>query len=121
MYYLLEDNRIIEWNGDCIIKDTPKKINGVYKMKKCIIFKSKTIKDGFVKKQSENVYDLIEMGDVYLYQNKYMIIPELSLINDDVLLKIFKARAEKPENIKCIYKPDAQGNYIKVWEVKENE
>ncbi len=123
MFYLLEDNRIIEWNGDYIIKDTPKNINGVYKMKKCIIFKSETIKDGFVKKQSENVCDLIEVGDL-VAQKKifgYEEIYNISLVcgKDDKLIKCFYCTMFE-DNVFAIYKPNSHGDYIKVWEKKDD-
>ena len=117
MFYLLEDNRIIEWNGDCIIKEVPKNINGVYKMKKCIIFKSETIKDVFVKKQSGNVFDLIDWNNDLVrltFKDGKSLIVYCNINKSE-----FNDGFYDVEWISAIYKPDKKGNYIKVWERKK--
>ena len=128
MYYLLENGKIIDsrisytanfpyWE----IKDN------------CLFAKSKNDKlvrpynKNKIKKQSENVYDLIEK-DKDLIKYKYSI--------DEIKFEIVTSLCESPDGIKTgslltkysnriipffkvlsIYKPDANGNYIKVWEV----
>lgn len=116
MLYLLEDNRIIdsektkyfdlytrfgfllEIDGETIIKNI-----------------------GKIKKQSENVFDLIEVGDLlkhnqYRGEEKFEKVLKLTIwlgvrgfeTNDFYLIDDF--------NIIAIYKPNSNGDYIKVWE-----
>ena len=123
MFYLLENNRIIDSNT-LFTKNIP-----LWEVKDNLLFaKSKNgklikpYKYNAIKNQSENVFDLIEMGDCYLYQNQNMFRPEILLINDKVMFSIFGSRAIKqPQHIYAIYKPDDKGNYIKVWEREEED
>lgn len=126
MYYLLENNRIIR--DEEIIKEIKKTFSGDLNIEikknelqftyindrgiKYIVLEPRKFK-----KQSENVYDLIEFGD--LIESDFDIRRVVGLQSDSVVVKhdcciYFK-------NILAIYKLDAQGNYIKVWEVKEDE
>ena len=117
MYYLLENNRIIDseisyttnfpyWE----IKDN------------CLFAKSKNDKlvrpcnENKIKKQSENVYDLIEFGD--LVQTNYGSLRDVRGIQSDSVVIQYDCCIYF-ENIIAIYKLDANGNYIKVWEKKD--
>ena len=109
MYYLLEDNIIIDSE-----KLSVKVIE--YQGKQYLSRDSKNIYSlGTIKKQSENVYDLIEVGD--LVGSDFDISRVVGLQSDSVVVKhdccIYF------ENITTIYKPDAKGNYIKAWEKKD--
>ncbi len=140
MYYLLTDNRIIDSNNKEDI-ELLRRNRRIIENEKIVYYSGNFLKnkqcmncshwncikcqyakkcDEEVKKQSENVFDLIEMGDCYLYQNKNMFRPDMVLINDKVMFSIFGSRAIKtPEYILAIYKPNEKGDYIKVWEKKD--
>lgn len=62
---------------------------------------------GKIKKQSENVYDLID-------REKDLVEIEGQII----MAKHISGDISKMSGISAIYKPDANGNYIKVWEKK---
>lgn len=110
MYYLLEDNRII---------DTSKALHNVDEI---IIEENENEKYlylvgwlgkhfcGKIKKQSENVYDLIENEDLIKirFGDSFNIL-EACHIGGGV---------NGMTNITTIYKPDSNGNYIKAWEKK---
>lgn len=114
MYYLTESNSII---SDKQIKN----IKGA-----CLV--STTIYDNEfqvldrIKKQSENVFDLIEVGDLIRYNDEFLgtfPLREVYLHNGELQLL-------DEINIKCleitkIYKPNSKGDYIKVWESDSNE
>lgn len=100
MYYLLEDNSIVDSN---------EYFKYAYAHKDGITYYNVTIK-----KQSENVFDLIDWNN--------------DLVRVDDAIKHCKyfhrdLREEYIENkwFNAIYKPDEKGNYIKVWEVKEED
>lgn len=133
MYYLLEDNRII----DSRISYTT---NFPYWETKdnCLFAKSKNDKlvrpcnENKIKKQSKNVFDLLENGDLIKYQfinAYYELVSTIELVcKIDIVFKqkeyigvLGKEVDKNKDTILAIYKPDAKGNYIKVWEVKENE
>lgn len=147
MYYLLEDNRIIDstnekdisrlkWNYNCEVHNGKiyfYKPRNNYNCKEacgekgsfCVgckdAFKAKFNK---IKKQSENVFDLIEKGDlitekrVWCNEEVYVIANVCS--KEDKLIHCFHFTLFE-HNVFAIYKPDSEGNYIKVWEKKENE
>ena len=123
MFYLLDDNRIIDseisyttnfpyWE----IKDN------------CLFAKSKNDKlvrpcnENKIKKQSENVFDLIEKGDL-VKEKRIWCSEEVDVIanvcsKDDELIHCFHSTLCE-SNVYAIYKPNANGDYIKVWERKE--
>ena len=119
MYYLLENGKII----DSTISYT---VNFPYWEIKdnCLFAKSKNDKlvrpcnENQIKKQSENVYDLIEFGD--LIQTNYGSLRNVRILQSDSVV-IDHDCCIYFENIIAIYKPDEKGNYIKVWEVKKDE
>ena len=127
MFYLLENNRKIQnnriidsnkYDNDSLVFYESLAGNLLYEVIPSSI--RTEIRLGLIKKQSENVFDLVEMGDCYLYQNKNMLRPDILLINDKVMLSIFGNRALlRPNEILAIYKPNANGDYIKVWGRKE--
>lgn len=130
MYYLLNNNLIINKN-DKRIK------NLTYSIDKTQTFvylecDSKTPEAIFncaeyyyairhlVVKQSKNVFDLIEVGDLvkHLYDletNTYTIT-QIMLIENG-LLKIDNIFYIDRNDVIAIYKPNLKGDYIKVWEV----
>lgn len=99
MFYLLENNRIID--SDEYFKYAYAYKNGI------------TYYNIAIKKQSENVFDLIENGDlIKIKMCDTFNILEVCRINGGV---------NGMKHIIAIYKPDSKGNFIKVWEVKEDE
>lgn len=75
----------------------------------------------FMLKKSENVFDLIEVGDLVKVEDGTFIV---SMKNDRVfVIKINEGqKVRRLTSIKAIYKPNKNGDYIKVWErVNENE
>lgn len=132
MYYLLEDNRIVDSKDfeELVIKN-----NDIEKAKK--IIKQNNVKKycyciypSKIKKQSKNVYDLIEIGDLIKYQfinGYYELVSTVELVTEiNIVFKqkeyigVLGKDIEKNKDILAIYKPDEKGNYIKVWE-KKNE
>ena len=131
MYYLLENNKIIDsrisytanfpyWE----IKDN------------CLFAKSKNDKfvrpynENKIKKQSENVFDLIEIGQDLVRvkgnshncnENIYRVV-EICFLSGLIGFSVLGFALVKTEfdNVLAIYKPDSEGNYIKVWEVKDD-
>lgn len=127
MYYLLEDNRIIydeeilnEFKKRGNFNNLKTKINKnelqlIYINDKdisCIVHRV-----GNIKKQSENVFDLVEKGDLVntIVDSIYQVV----IIAKNVV--IAPQWAFDLAEVTAIYKPDSKGNYIKVWEKKENE
>ena len=99
MYYLTENNEIIS-------DEEKEKMN---------------VSNNF-KKQSENVFDLIEVGDLIQCHNSYSACVKRKAKSYDrhrVFMNDFSTIFDK--HILAIYKPNQRGNYIKVWEVKDNE
>lgn len=92
MYYLLEDNRIIE--------ELP-------------------LQTVIVKNQSKNVFDLIDWEEdiirITWSDGKSFIL------YCDISKSDFSDGYYSLDWITAIYKPDEKGNYIKVWEKKEGE
>ena len=126
MFYLLENNKIIDsrisytsnfpyWE----IKDN------------CLFAKSKNDKlvrpynENKIKKQSENVFDLVDVGDLiksYRYESRdesdgYDInnVDRVDKGGAVILIAGFNVFVSN-DDILAIYKPDSKGNYIKVWE-----
>lgn len=129
MYYLLENNEIIDSNN---IKDFDL-YHRNYKIKdgKLVIVLGHMESQGklemvcieeSVKKQSENVFDLIENGDLLKYKDRFDGIVCLDIVKEvDAKLKTIQLTTNliKYHEVISFYKPDANGNYIKVWEVKD--
>lgn len=133
MFYLLENNKIID-------SRIPYTANFPYWEIKdnCLFAKSKNDKlvrpyyKNKIKNQSENVLDLIEEGDLIRCERCDGIfeVSDINLLDEDDKERYacdksfisYPANADHLENeISAIYKPDFKGNYIKVWEVKEDE
>ena len=131
MYYLLENEKII----DSKISYT---VNFPYWEIKdnCLFAKSKNDKlarpcnENKIKKQSENVFDLIENGDLiksYRYESRDETdgydINNVDRVEKDragILIAGFNVFVSN-DDILAIYKPNEKGDYIKVWEVKGND
>lgn len=87
--------------------------------------------EGIVEKQSKNVFDLIEVGDLIKYQFinvYYELVSTIELVTKiNIVFKhkeyisVLGKEIEKNKDILIIYKPNSNGDYIKVWEKKENE
>lgn len=133
MFYLLADNTIIDSENlpknvkiERIAKDD--KDNAFFIQIQYLDF-LKTRKIGYIKKQSENVFDLIEVGDLiarYRYSiegrtNKKEINSVDELYEDENGVGINQCCIVDYDDICAIYKPNANGDYIKVWEKKEGE
>ena len=114
MYYLLEDNRIV--NSEELKRKFPLEAKiGIIDneliatLENFPIFRS----ENKIKKQSENVYDLIDWEK------------DLIKVNDNIcgcrLMPNWRLEILRENNylIDVIYKPDEKGNYIKVWEKKD--
>ena len=129
MYYLLEDNRIID------SENLPKNweiFSISFDRMYVKIFEDIIITQTFdIKKQSENVFDLIEEGDLIRCDRCDGIfeVSDIDLFDEydkeiydcDKSFISYPANAQHLENeISAIYKPDEKGNYIKVWEKKED-
>lgn len=131
MYYLLDNNLIINKN-DKRIK------NLTYSIDKTQTFvylecDSKTPEAIFncaeyyyatrhlVIKQSENVFDLIEVGDLVfgleMFDEEYNIHRVTSNASMISSIECGIGNYVDKNTIKTIYKPNSKGDYIKVWEV----
>ena len=134
MYYLLEDNRIIDKNDKKnfdyrIFNGKLQYLRGAYssnKHKKTQYF----YEDVRVKKQSENIYNLIEIGQDLVRvkgnshncnENIYRVV-DICFLSKLIGFSVLGFALVKTEfdNILAIYKPNKKGDYIKVWEKKEN-
>ena len=122
MFYLLENyNRIIETNSAEWYCGRLKVILNEEEQYKYSNHISWNLKDGYykyftVKKQSNNVFDLIEEGDLVRVLNTIVKVEEIMKNN------VMATTLNEPFDatmIDAIYKPDREGNYIKVWERKE--
>lgn len=136
MYYLLEDNRRINRiidsenlrkdlsDGTLLdpvfdIKEEKNKVHYYFEGLHLVTLK--------IIKQSENVLDLIEVGDlVKLDKTLNQVITILKEdkrtifeIGDNKWFSFKELNNYLNNNLLAIYKPNSNGNYIKVWEAKE--
>ena len=123
MFYLLENHKIIDTNellnsGIQISIKKSQKFKVVYLIG---WFGERFF--GTIKKQSENVFDLVEEGDLIKDDNCLYEVREISDGKDD---NGRKSAISQPGmfkhwewNIEAIYKPNSNGDYIKVWEKKD--
>lgn len=125
MFYLLEDNRIIETTKEYeveYIKDPYFNSKNEYQFvyvkdlyyQGLQVLRNATTEEtiGFIKKQSENVFDLVEKTDlIKLKFGDAFNILEVNHINGGV---------KGMRGILAIYKPNSHGDYIKVWEKKDD-
>lgn len=108
MYYLyiadiILEGEIIEDNGTwCKLKEKNYNYSNM-------IDKWTPIKKELIKKQSENVFDLIER------ENDLLKIGVLGYPNI-MEAKSINGSFQDMKNILAIYKPNLKGDYIKVWE-----
>lgn len=135
MFYLLEDNRIIETEKEYeveYIKDPYFNSQNEYKFvyvkdlhyQGLQVLRNATTEEniGFIKKQSENVFDLIEKGDlitekrIWCNEEVYVIANVWS--KEDKLIHCFHSTLFD-DDVYAIYKLNSHGDYIKVWEKKE--
>lgn len=112
MYYLLENNKIIDSLNIREDLDLPVEID-FYVGKDEIVLTIDHIYFEHISiiKKAENVWDLIEKGDLIKirFSDSFNIL-EACHIGGGV---------NGMTNITAIYKPDSSGNYIKVWEEKD--
>ena len=75
------------------------------------------------KKQSENVFYLIEVGDLikYVYYDNSVSISNVDESDLERLTAINSLYDNIRKSVRTIYKPNEKGDYIKVWEVDSNE
>ena len=121
MFYLLENNRII----DSQIPYTYAKWLPFWGTKdECLFAKDRegklyhVIANNKIKNQSENVFDLIEEGDLVRVLNTIVKVEEI--MKNTVMATALNVPFDVTM-IDAIYKPDDKGNYIKVWERKVYE
>lgn len=71
-----------------------------------------------IEKKSDNVYDLIEEGDLVQWGD----MKDIMKVNnrDDIFCKSVFKTFKNDKLITAIYKPNSKGDYIKVWE-RESE
>lgn len=111
MFYLLEDNRIIDSEKTKYF-DLYTRVGFLLEIDGETVIKNL----GKIKKQSENVIDLIESGD--LLKIKYEGRIELCDFQDNEANYANYLKNYYPNDILAIYKPNEEGDYIKVWERK---
>ena len=136
MYYLLENNMILS-DKQCnkYINYEDKENDYVtYAGKHGDMFIENYLSNGCkeimtisrVIKKSENVFDLIEVGDLIAF--KYMDTEDIDIakvvhiyqFKDGDIDIATRGYIHSTEKIQAIYKPNSKGDYIKAWE-KENE
>ena len=108
MFYLLENNRIID-SAIPYSKNFPfwEESDGFLYGKSVKNNIVRPYKGNKIKKQSENVYDLIDWEQ------------DLVRVDDNIFCcKYFYSKEEYLTNkwFNAIYKPNSKGDYIKVWE-----
>ena len=119
MFYLLEDNRIIKdsknFSHICCYENRKSFLYKVFSDKEY----GKNRKIGKLKKQSENVFDLIEEGDLIKDENRLYEVSEISDGKND---NGRKSAISQPGmfkhwewEIEAIYKLNSNGDYIKAW------
>lgn len=137
MFYLLEDNRIIDSKNEKDISRLKWDYNCEFHSGKIYFYKPRNTyncqvacgrsgnfcigcKDAFkakfnkIKNQSENVYDLIDLeNDIVKYKFR-----EEDIITKAVDASLSYIIGSYPEDVIAIYKPNSRGDYIKVWEKK---
>ena len=106
MYYLLEDNKIVKGTL------TPDKLMIKVSFDRGHLF----IETERIKKQSDNVYDLIEVGDLVKTGAGKIFDVRKPYIDKGLAIIPFYVLFLNEINITAIYKPNAKGDYIKVWE-----
>lgn len=125
MFYLLENyNRIIETNSAEWYCGRLKVILNEEERYKYSNHISWNLKDGYykyftVKKQSNNVFDLIDWEQDLVritWSDKRNFIIDCNINKSDFFDGYYSF-----EWITAIYKPDNKGNYIKVWEREEED
>ena len=125
MYYLLENNRIIDSEN---YKEPYILSKDVIRNREVLFltsFKDQVLVKGLIKKQSENVFDLIEKGDLVRCLNDIYEIKHVYYNNDGVFQYVtsgcgicFPSWKNFLKELNAIYKPNSKGDYIKVWEKK---
>lgn len=121
MFYLLENHKIIDTNellnsGIQISIKKSQKFKVVYLIG---WFGERFF--GKIEKQSENVIDLIEVGDLIIGYYKEPLIVKENLYYDKEFLGSDDTCVIGYEDITAIYKPNSKGDYIKVWEKKDDK
>lgn len=120
MFYLLESKRIVETKKEYeveYIKDFYFNNKSEYEFvyvkdlhyQGMQVLRNSTTEEniGFIKKQSENVFDLIEKDDLI----KISFGGNFSILE----VKNVKGEVSRMRGIVAIYKPILTGDYIKVW------
>ena len=118
MFYLLENNKIIEKNSTEWYCGRLKVILNEEEQYKYSNHISWNLKDGYykyftIKKQSNNVLDLID------WEQDLVKHSANDLIWHCVIL--YQTSDISAIDVTTIYKPDDKGNYIKVWEREEED
>lgn len=123
MFYLLENNKIIDSEN---YKEPYILSKDVIRNREVLFltsFKDQVSVKGTIKKQSENVFDLIEEGDLIKDENHLYEVSEISNGEKDNGRKSAISQPGMHKHweweIEAIYKPNSKGDYIKVWEKKD--
>ena len=108
MYYLLENNRIIDSEN---YKEPYILSKDVIRNREVLFltsFKDQVLVKGVIKKQSENVFDFIDKKK------------DLVKIDGQIIMaRTIQGDIKNLSCISAIYKPNEKGDYIKVWEKKD--
>lgn len=124
MYYLTKSNGII---NDKQIKES----KNVFKCGSSICYYVNIDDDEFetldhIIKQSDNVLDLIEVGDLIGLNKSIGEVLSIQISSGDKFIGVSNEKSSLfnikylNNKINAIYKPNANGDYIKVWE-KDSE
>lgn len=138
MFYLLENNRIIDSEN---YKEPYILSKDVIRNREVLFltsFKDQVSVKGAIKKQSENVFDLIEVGDLilidrakiypYFYTESIIEVSQIFWSDSHNSLCVYPRgngyycpiiEFGVQKGIIAIYKPNSNGDYIKVWEKKD--
>ena len=141
MYYLLDNNKIYDSNNkrdvsslefDFQITIENNQLYKYYESRnwncdvicsqpgfRCIGCEDAKKKKFIPKKQSENIYDLIEVGDLVKRDGIILEVTEIQTFDDETEKEfIFDSFLNSccESDIQAIYKPNKKGDYIKVWE-----
>lgn len=107
MYYLLEDNRIVDRKNIRVDLDLPFEVDFYVQKDKIVLTINHIYFDHIsIINKSENLSDFIDKKQDLVKVDGQIIMAKTILGN----IRNF--------GISAIYKPDSQGNFIKVWEVK---
>ncbi len=124
MFYLLENNRIIDSNNPPIHWKYLKVIIDEDNKNICVFCKDTSEAEFYtIVDKKENIFDLTKCGDLIKFQQTLtfnnIVLEQFVLLNENNIEHLLNTWQCSYSDILAIYKPDEKGNYIKVWERKE--